>query len=128
MAPTCLGCPSCSFTNSCTYYCVYGYYYSGTCYFFTSMPGCTAANGFKCVTCNPNYYLNTSSICTPCSSTIPYCQTCTSALLCSQCVSGYAINPISYTCDTCSLNMTNCVTCISKFVCTICINQTYFVN
>lgn len=129
MAPYCTNCPSCAASHNCFYFCSYGYYYSGTsCYIYWNMAGCIAANGFYCVSCNPNYYLSSSYVCIICSSVIPNCLTCSNPVYCSQCVSGYTINSITNTCDSCSLNISNCAICISKFVCTSCIDQTYFVN
>lgn len=131
MTPNCSNCPTCfvPVPNICLYYCSLSYYFSGgICYFYTNMPGCTGANGYSCSSCNPNYFLGASNICTPCSSTILNCQSCTSFSVCSQCISGYAVNSIFYTCDSCPLSMPNCTTCSNKSICTGCVDQTFFIN
>lgn len=127
--PTCIGCLNCTILpNSCSYTCPYNYYYSsGQCYFYSSIQGCTVANGIICVSCTSTYYLNASFMCILCSTSIAHCQTCSNSSICSQCISGYALNSISQKCDSCSLIMPNCVTCHIN-ACITCINQTYFIN
>jgi proprotein convertase subtilisin/kexin type 5 len=83
-----------------------------------------ALSGTTCA-CNAGFVL-AGSQCLTCGSAIPNCLTCTSAVMCTSCESGYFVDPITRLCLTCASAMPGCLTCSSSMACTSCDSAAQF--
>ena len=75
----------------------------------------------RCLICTDiRYYLNAvTQLCVLCSSVIPGCERCTSAIHCTQCGTGYTLNG-SNLCNQITCAVVNCDICINSSTCYLC--------
>ena len=133
-------CSLCNASNACLE-CAAGYFNPPNCSSCTNFdPNCVGCSSSGCTACANTFVLTASGCicdnsagsylsidthsCQPCSTVIPYCQTCTNTgptTTCSVAVSGYYVSasqtcsPCGGTCLTCSTTSTNCLTCLVTY-------------
>lgn len=78
-------------------------------------------SGTKCGKAVNGYYVNSGSICKPCSNSQPGCMECTdqTSPTCKTCYTGYYLNT-SNSCIKCNVTMTGCLACSNPSSCLKC--------
>jgi hypothetical protein len=94
---------------------------------------CASTSAQTCFQCSTGYYLNSTNLCTSCSS-ITNCSICSmisSTLTCQSCISGYYTSTANQ-CSTCASGQSNCLNCDSvgagSLLCYDCIDTHYISN
>lgn len=83
-----------------------------------TLTGCVfCTNTSTCLSCGSGYFMNSSNLCSPCTS-LTGCLVCKNSNTCLFCDTGYYFN--NYQCSTCDI-ISGCYSCISSTVCTSCV-------